>query len=208
MDIELPFKCNLEDFKKIYQEEYIGKISHEFIRRGLKLPDSVRVKLNGGFERWLYLIDEKDCLFKFRYRIQTALWFTDESGKGKYVSIFPNFIRRWCQPCLNLLEHISCKVGKGEDVFKHIDDPEELVPCEDRIAGAAGRLEKHCLKIRCEALLNSRYTEVFNRPISAMGYELVNTKRFPFLYSLVVTAKHFFGVDNGVLACVNTIIRL
>lgn len=207
MDIKLPCKCNSEEFERIYQDEYIGQISHESIRNGLNLPDSVRVKLNGGFTRWLYLHDENNCLYKVRFKVKTALW-RDQAGKWRYVSIFPDFIKRWYQPCLNLLEHISCQVGKGEDVFEHIDDPEELLLCEDRITGAAYRLQKHCVRIKCEALLNSRYTDVFNRSVPFRGYEAAKTRRFGRLYSLVITARHFFGEATGVLALVNSIMRL
>ena len=207
IDIKLPFKCNSDDFEKIYQEEYKGKISHWFIRNNLKLSDSVRLKLNGGFSRWLYLLDENNCLFKVSFRIQTALWL-DEAGKWRYVSIFPNFIKRWYQPSLNLLEYVSCEVRKGEDILAHIDDPEELLLCEDRIAGAVHRVEKHCMQIECEALLNSKYTLVFNRPIPARGINIDGDKRFKLLYSLIITARYFFGENTGVLALVNNIIHL
>jgi len=204
----LPFKCNPEDFEKFYQEEYKGQISHRFIRSGLNLSDGVRVKLNGAFERWLYLIDEENKLYDVRLKIQTALWFNDKEGKWQYVSIFPNFIKRWYQPSLNLLEYISVKVGKGEDIFKHIDDPKELFLCEDRIAGAVKRLETRCTKLNLEALLNSCYTQVFNRSIPAKNSEERRIRRFPGMYSLIVTARYFFGKDSGVLALTNTKIRL
>lgn len=208
IDIELPFKCNPEDFEKIYQDEYKGKISHGFIRSGLNLSDSVRLKLNGTFGRWLYLIDESNNLYSFRFRIQTAAWFNEAIGKWQYVSIFPNFIKRWCQPCLNLLEYISLNVGKGEDIFKHVDDPKELFFSEDRIAGAVKRLEAKCIKLNLEALLNSRYTQVFNTPIPARNSEKRRIKRFAGMYSLIVTARYFFGEYIGVLALINSKIHL
>lgn len=173
----------------------------------MKLSDSVRVKFNGGFSRWLYLLDENNCLFKVSFRVKTALWL-DETGKWRYVSIFPNFIKRWYQPCLNLLEYISCEVRRGEDIFTHIDDPKELLLCEDRIAGALYRLEKSCLQIKCEALLNSRYTHVFNRPVPDRDFKVAETTRFAYLNSLIITARFFFGVNTGVLALVNSIMRL
>jgi len=203
----MPFKCNPENFEKIFQEEYIGKISHESIRNGLKLSDSVRVKLNGGFPRWLYLLDENNCLYRVRYKIKTALWL-DKTDKWRYVSIFPNFIKRWYQPCLNLLEYISSEVRRGEDIFEHIDDPEELFHCEDHIAGAVYRLGESCAQIKCEALLNSRYTHVFNRPVPARGFKVNEDKRFKLLYSLIITARFFFGINTGTHALVNSIIHL
>jgi len=102
-----------------------------------------------------------------------------------------------------MLEYISLKVGKGEDILKHIDDPKELIPCEDCIAGAIKRLEISCTKLNVEALLNSKYTQIFNEPIPAKNFREEKIKRFPRMYSLIITARYFFGTDNGVLARVN-----
>lgn len=203
----MPFKCNLEDYKRIYQNEYKDKISHESIRNGLKLSGSVRVKLNGGFSRELLLLDKNNCIFKVDFKVQTALWL-DETSKWRYVSIFPNFIKRWFQPCLNLLEYISCEVGESEDIFSQIDDPEELLLCEDRIADALYRLGKSCAENSFEALLNARYTHVFNRLVPTRGFNVTEVKRFKLVYSLIVTARRFFGINTGVLALVNNIMRL
>jgi hypothetical protein len=164
--------------------------------------------LTGGFNRWLYLLDEEDCLRKVRCRIKTALWFDDKCEKWQYVSIFPSFIKSWYQPCLNLLEYVSCEVRKGEDVLEHIDDPEELLLCEDRITGAVNRLQNHCAKINCEGLLNSKYTHVFNRHIPDRGIDGADNRRFPIMHSLIVTARYFFGESMGVIALMNTIIHL
>lgn len=204
----MPFKCNRDNFEKTYQNEYKGKISYRFIRESLNLPDSVRLKFNGTFPRWLFLIDENNNLYKFRYRIKTALWLDAETNKWHYVSIFPNFIKRWCQPSLNLLEYASCEVRKGEDILTHIDDPEEILLCEDRIVTAVKGLERNCLQIKYDALLNSKYVESFNRTVQTEGFYLSNNKRFTILYSLITTARHYFGVITGVLALVNNIIRL
>ena len=95
------------------------------IRNSLRLPDSVKLKLNGTFGRWLHLLDADNRLYRKFYRIQTAVWFDEEEGKWRYVSIFPNFIKKYCPPCLNMLEYIGCRIRKGEDIFKHIDDPEK-----------------------------------------------------------------------------------
>lgn len=119
LKVELPFKCNPEEFERIYQEEYKSKISHGFIRNKLGLSESVRLKLNGTFKRWLYLLDQDNRLYRVQYRIQTALWTDPETGKDNYVSIFPNFIKRYCPLCLHMLEYLSCQVGKGEDILRH-----------------------------------------------------------------------------------------
>lgn len=208
LKVELPFKCKSSDFTRIYRELYKNRITHEFIRNELGLPDSVRLKLNGNFKRWLYLIDEKNCIYKARYKIQTAAWFNILTGKWQYVSIFPSFIKQYCQPCLHMLEYISCQVGKGEYFYRHIDDPEGIIDCEDRITRPIRRIEKESVKKNYPALLNSKYTEVYNRPLSSPQNSLPSPRQFPALYNLVLTARQFFGKHQGVLSFVNTILLL
>ncbi|MDD2502254.1 MAG: hypothetical protein PHG58_00130 [Clostridia bacterium] len=125
--MELACKCNPDDFDKIYQEHYKNKITHEFIRSKLGLPDSVRLKLNGTFARWLILIDEDNCIYRKRFQVQTALWLNDNTNEWQYVSIFPNFIKRYCCPSLCTLEYISCHIGKGENFYRYIDDPGDIL---------------------------------------------------------------------------------
>lgn len=208
MKVEIPFKCNSDIFKSIYQKEYKNRISHTMIRNVLRLPDSVRLKLNGTFKRWLYLIDGDNCLYRFRYKIQTAMWFNGETGKWNYVSIFPNFIKKYCQPSLHMLEYMSCHVGKGENIFRHMDDPDEILDCEDSIVEPLRRIEKACLSSNYTALLNSRYTMVFNRPLVLSASEVLATRRFSALYTLVLTARKFFGRHVGVLSLANFSIQL
>ena len=205
--VELPFKCNSEDFEKIYQNEYKKRITHRFIRNELGLSEGVRLKLNGTFGRWLYLLDENDALYMTRYRIQTALWENPATGKKTYVSIFPNFIKKYYQPCLLMLEYISRHTGKGEDILRHIDDPEGLINCEDRFARTMKKLEIDCSKANYPALLNSRYTEVYNIPVTVSSRN-ISPRRYPWMYSLVATAVQYFGKYEGVLSLVNTIITL
>jgi len=158
----------------------------------LNLSNSIRLKFNGSFKRWIYLLDEHDCLYKVRIKIKTAAWFNENTRKWQYVSIFPNFIKRWHQSSLNLLEYTSCIVRKGEDVFWHIDDPKELLLCEDSITGAIKRIEKDIDDINCVALLNSKYTLIFNRPVHFKWFEDVKFMRFETLFSLIVMAKQYF----------------
>ena len=171
------------------------------------LPDSIRLKLNGTFGRWLYLIGDDNCLYQKFYMIQTAAWY-DVNGKWHYVSIFPSFIKRYCRPSLDMLEYIGCRIRKGEDVFEHIDDPEEILDCEDRITKPIRRIEKQCVKANYPALLNSRYTDVYNRPLNISAWGASFAGRFPVLHNLVKTARLFFGKQQGLLSLVNTIIPL
>jgi hypothetical protein len=174
----------------------------------LGLPEGVRLKLNGTFGRWLFLLDEDDCLHQVYWRIQTAVWFDERIGKWHYVSIFPHFIKRYCSPSLDLLEYISCTLGKGEDVFRHIDDPEEILDSEDRITMPIRQIEREADRFSYPALLNSRYTEVYNRPLNMPSGIAHFKARFSILYNLVITARQFFGRKYGVLSLVNTVVNL
>ena len=107
-----------------------------------------------------------------------------------------------------MFEYISCQVRKGENVFKHIDDPEGIFDCEDRITKPIRRIEKECLKFNYQALLNSKYTEIYNTSLPGAVNSSKATKRFSVFFDLVCTARHFFGKQYGVLSLVNSIILL
>ncbi len=173
----------------------------------MELSDSIKLKLNGTFGRELYLLDKDDKLYSIEFRIQTALWIDPATQKKCYVSIFPNFIKRYCLPCLNVLEYISYHLGKDEDIFRYIDDPKELLYCSDNVTGALKLLEKKCIKVSYLTLLNSKYSDGFDRPLI---FELKNpvVKKFLNVYALIVSAKKFFGRQSGVLSIVNSTFRI
>ncbi len=204
MDIFLPCKCSVEEFEKIYMQEYRAAISHEFIRSRLGFSNVVRLKKNGTFKRTVVLLDEPGNLYEWEFRIQTALWVDPDTGKNHYVSIFPNFIRRYTRPCLNVLEYISCHTGKGEDIFRHIDDSNAIYSCEDRFARILTRLDKSFAKEQYASRLKAQYTTTFNRPVSNPSVEARN-KRFPFVFSLILMAREYFSKPCGVLACTYSI---
>ncbi len=107
-----------------------------------------------------------------------------------------------------MLEYISCQVGEGENIFRHIDDPEEILDCEDRIVRPIRRIEKECRNSSYLALLNSRYVSVYNRPLLVSDKEVAATRRFSTLFNLVLTARSFFGKQYGLLNLVNAVILL
>lgn len=170
------------------------------------LSESVKIKLNGTYKRDLYF-DYKNNLCKIIFKIQTAVWMNQETGKWQYVSIIPSFIKKYCPMSLHLLENISSQLGKGENVFGHIDDPKEHFSCEDPLVKTLARFEKEFKISDPSALLNSRYMEIFNQPINLGAYK-VEKKRFPKVYELILTARFFFGVATGVLSRTNTLVRL
>lgn len=131
----------------------------------------------------------------------------EERGKWQYVSIFPCFIKKYCLKNLHLLENVSSRTGKGEDIFDHIDDPEELFNIEDPIVRRFVRFEKEFKTSDPSALLNSRYVEMGNQPINIDACNIA-PKRFKKIYELILTARVFFGIETGVLSLTNSIFRL
>jgi hypothetical protein len=151
------------------------------------------------------LLDTSGNLYIVRFRIQTALW-EDSTGERHYVSIFPNFIRKFTRPCLSVLEYISCNTGKGEDIFSHIDDRDNIHSCEDRMAHILEVLDKKCVEKDYAGVLNTRYTIAFNRPITISSGK-VSRNRFPHVLTLILMAREYFGLHFGGLAAAWSIFR-
>lgn len=204
INVELPFNSNPIDF---YDEFYKNRITHGFIRNELGLSDDVKIKLNGTFVRDLCYLDDKRKVCKISFKIQTAAWMNVEKGKWQYVSIFPCFIKRYCPLSLHLLENVSSRVRKGDNIFDHIDDPEELFDSEDPIVRPLIRFEKEFKISDPSALLNSRYAEIYNQSIRLDAYTIA-PKRFKKVYELILTAQFFFGMSTGVLSLANAILNL
>lgn len=190
-----------------YDELYKDRITYGFIRSELGLSEDVKIKLNGGFTRDLYYLDEQNNIRRILFKIQTAAWKNSVLEKWNYVSIFPCFIKRYCPMSLYMLEYISCQTGKGENIFRHIDDPEELFDCEDPIVKPLAKFEKEFKLSDPSALLNSRYVKVFNRPINLNVYR-VEPKRFKKVNELILTAQFYFGIGTGALPMTHTILGL
>ena len=186
---------------------YKNRITYGFIRNELGLPEDVRIKLNGTFTRDLYYLDDKSNVCKISFKVQTAAWMNVKRGKWQYVSIFPCFIKKHCPMSLHLLENVSSRTGKGENIFDRIDDPEALLDSEDPIARPLSRFEKEFKISDPSALLNSRYTEIYNLSIRLDAYNIV-PKRFQKVYELILTARVFYGMDTGVLSLANAILHL
>jgi len=204
INVELPFNGNPNIF---YKELYKNKITYGFIRSELGFSDNVKIKFNGTFARDLYYIDDMKKVCKISFKIQTAAWMNKITNKWQYISIFPCFIKKYCPMSLNLLENICCLTRKGENIFDHIDDPKGLFDCEDPIARPLKRFEKEFKISNPSALLNSRYAEVYNMSIALDVYNVV-PRRFQNVYELIMTATHYFGIVQGVLALSNTILHL
>ncbi len=204
IEVELPCNSNPNNF---YDELYKNRITHGFIRNELGFPEDIKIKLNGTFTRDLCYLDDKSNVCKINFKIQTAAWMNAERGKWQYVSIFPCFIKKYCPLSLHLLENVSSRAGKDDKIFDHIDDPEKLFDSEDPIVRPLVRFEKEFKISNPSALLNSRYVQMGNQPITldACGIAL---RRFKKVYELILTARVFFGIETGVLSLTNSIFRV
>ena len=129
------------------------------VRKELNIPESDKLKRNGTFSRWLYYKDG-NVLKQSRVKMQTLLW-TDKDGNQNYVSIFPDFIIKYNVASTDLIEFISNNVRKGDDIFKYIEDPEDLVESEDVIIRACQKVDKACQNKAIAAQLSAKYTTMF-----------------------------------------------
>jgi hypothetical protein len=205
IDIELPCKCEPQEFENIYREKYKAGITNGVIRSKLEGFDVVRLKRNGTFGRNVELMDSSGNLYMVRFRVQTALW-EDSSGKQHYVSIFPNFIRKFTRPCLSVLEYISCNTVRGEDIFSHIDDSNNIHSCEDRMVHILETLDKKCDSEGYIYSLHADYKTISNGSIAVQGEEVCR-KRFPHVFTLIIMVRKYFAMRFGGLAVAWSIFR-
>jgi len=139
------------------------------VRKELNIPESDKLKKNGTFSRWLFYLD-RGVLKQSRVKIQTLLW-TDGIGNKKYISVFPNFIIKYNVATTDLIEFISTNVGRGEDIFKYIEDPDNLVESEDVLIRACQKVDKACESKGIAAQLSAKYTTMFS---ASLGISLLN----------------------------------
>lgn len=214
IEVELPVKCSEKEFNDIYSKHYINEITHKFIRTELNLPEDSKIKLNGTFKRKLCLLDKACNLYELIFKVQTALYFEPQTGKARYVSIIPNFIKKHCRFSLSVFEHLAERTKEGETVFKHLYDPLCLIECEDDIVRRLTCMEEEASMHKFSALLNSRYTLIHNKTLinSQTLLNLNNKKkesmRFKALYELIIIAQMYFGVKSATFSLANKLINL
>lgn len=207
IDVALPVKCSPEEFDSFYNECYKQKITHKYIIDTLGLSNDVKIKFNGTFTRTLSLLDNKANLYDVIFKVQTALYYSPKTKKNHYVSIMPSFIKKHCPFSLTTLEYIAITAREGESIFNHIDDPLRILECEDRIVKSIRRIEANSYMYKYSALLNSKYTKIYNRALKTDGSD-IHLKRFKSIYELIVAARAYFGVKSGVLSRTNKLITL
>lgn len=216
IEVELPVKCSKNEFEDIYSEHYINEITHEFIRKGLNLPEDSKIKLNGKYKRNLCLLDNNNNLYDLTFKVQTALYFDPQTDKTHYVSIIPSFIKKHCRFSLSVFEYLAKNMKEGETIFEHIYDPLCLIECEDDIVRPLIRIEEDASMHNYSALLCSSYTLIHNRILLNLLtieniIELLNKKAsmvFKATYELIVIAYMYFGAKSATLPLVNKLINL
>ena len=109
---------------------------------------------------------------KTSFKIQTAAWMTNnKTSKMAICKYFPMFHQKYCQMSLNLLENICCLTERVR-IYSTILTIGRAFDCES-IARPLKRFEKEFKRSDPLALLNSKYTQVYNLSISLDAYNVV-----------------------------------
>jgi len=170
-------------------KDYCNYVDKVFVRKDLGIPASDKLKKNGTFERGLFFLLEGSTVYK-RVKIQTMLW-SKPTGERVYISIFPSNIIKYNKVDTGLIEFISNNVKEGEYIFQHVDDSGDTIDCEDILTRSCYRVERACMSRSLSALLNSRFTEILNKPIEVGSFfEYLKIKlKFRQIYLLLKTAS-------------------
>ena len=179
------------NFEDSYNQKYLKAIDSTMmglIQAHFDIPYTDKLKKNGTFKRNLIFTVGTDLKLMI-VRIQTLLW-TTASGEKHYISVFPNFIIKYNPLTTPLIELISSNVRKDEDIFNHLNDPENLFDSETELAHSCLRVELACKNKMFAAILNSRLTNAFN---TIARIELPKNARYPEICTLIAMAKLFFA---------------
>jgi len=177
-------------FQDSYNQKYLKAIDSTMmglIQAHFDIPYTDKLKKNGTFKRNLVFTVSLN-LVSVMVRIQTLLWST-ASGERHYISVFPNFIIKYNPLTIPLIELISSNVRKDEDIFNHLNDPENLFDSETELAHSCLRVEHACKNKMFAAILNSRFTNAFN---TIAHIEPPKNTRYPEICTLIAMAKLFF----------------
>jgi hypothetical protein len=156
------FDCiiDLEEFDLDYEKNYLNKVSSEFLRKELMLDESVKIKKNGTFKRWLYIY-VGGTLERKRVKIQ-KFQYIDYDGKIYYASVFPSCIFKYNPLHEELIDLVISNVGKGEDILKHVNDNTNIIDSEDIIANSCKSIEKKISSKKLLETMTAKYTTVLN----------------------------------------------
>ena len=203
-NIILQTNIDFNNFKENYQE-FLDGLDTDEIKKDHGFPENDRLKKNGTFNRGLYFHTDI-IVFKTRIKIQKLERTTIINGEEVkiYMSVFPDFIRKYTKASLHIIEFITINVGKGEDIFTVLDDPENYLHSEDPLHNSCHRIDQACFEEKFAALLNAYYTEIHDTPISLSATECkISSMRYSNTYELFLIGQGFTGKQNSILATLN-----
>ncbi len=196
-------EIDFNNFYEEYNQNYINKITYDFVRDQLGLDASVRVKRNGTWERDLTFTVSFGLVIK-RVIIQKMLVY-DMFEVGYYISVFPQIIIKYCPLSSDLLEEITVNVPKGEDILKHINDPRKLFDSEDYLANACANMENRCIKEIFTAILAQKLAVVTNK---IADFKDAERARYPNLLALCMLGQMLFLKNTGIFSELNVLLGL
>jgi hypothetical protein len=197
---------------KYFEEEYekfLANLDLNDLRKEKSIPETDYLKKDGTYKRGLYYLLNKDLTYT-RIRIQKLQWITIVDGEEKkiYLSVFPSFVIKYNKLSADLIENISKKTRKGEDIFTVIADPDCLLPSEDLLHRACQKVDNTCRNKNYISILVYLYTiaiaGLMNIPGLIVEMELL---RYPAIYQLYIIGQLVTGKDERVLATLNRILN-
>jgi hypothetical protein len=102
------------------------------------------------------------------------IW-VDQEGKSHYISIFPEFIIKYCKLHTGLIDKLSNELKEKDDLFKYISDSDNQISCEDEILIPMKNLQKRSKEILM--YLTKDLVTVFNTDITEIVH---GSKKFMF----------------------------
>lgn len=209
-NIIIQFDINYNQFEEDY-EVFLGKLDTNDLRKELQIPETDHLKKNGTFNRGIYYLHNNNLQYS-RIRIQKLQWTTIIDGKEikRYISVFPSFVIKYNKVSVDTIEYISNTCRKGEDIFTVINDPECVLSSEDLLHRACQKVNETCNQRNYASILNTKYTEVYDIPISFPELiDKIDDYRYPANYELYKAGKVFTGefAEFGVLATLNRLFK-
>ena len=208
INIILHVEINYNSFKEDYQKKFLDKIDLDEIAakidKDYDLPDIDRLIFNGGWNRnFYYLVG--NVLHKTEIYIRKLNCFTVD-GDDHYVSVWPHIVIKYNPLSVDLIEHISINIRKGEGIFLEgcIEDPDIILDCEDFLHNYCFIVEIACELNQFAASLNSKYTKNFNSVLQ-VNKDSFYSMRYPAIYLLHKTGQAYFGTQEMVLSRLNLI---
>jgi hypothetical protein len=198
--ISVNFTINPDTFDMDYEKNYINYNWKNTIRDKIGLDKSVKIKKNGSWTRNLYYFSSNNTIRYTRVKILKYQWI-DEFNEKHYISVFPDFIIRWCSLSCEILDLVS-NLGKGENLFNYINDFYGLIDSGDEIIDPASCLEKRIIKNNFIISITLKIATTFD-VIPSVNKDIVDTKYFPNLFTIFDIAEKFLYTKCCVFTTIN-----